>query len=173
MQLKEIISIPGMSGLYKIVGNNKNGFIVESLQDGKRTMINSHQRIMTLSDIAVYTTTGETPLREVFKKVKEVSGDKLDIDPKGDPEKLKEYFKKIVPDYDEERVYTSDMKKLFVWYETLKDSIDFSKEEEKEEDDSKTVAGADHEKHTPKIHEMHGPKTENAKTTTARTRKKV
>jgi hypothetical protein len=137
-------------------------------------MISSSQRIMTLSEIAVYTTSGELPLKDVFKKLKELSGDKLEIDPKGDQEKLKEYFKKIVPDYDEEKVYVSDMKKLFTWYELLKDSIDFSKDDEpSESEDGKTLAAADHEKPVPKIHEMHGPKTENAKTSTARTRKKV
>lgn len=169
MQLKEIISVPGMNGLYKIIANNKSGFIVESLLDGKRTMININQRIMTLSDISVYTKDGEKPLREVFKKATEIGGDAIDL--KADPKILKEYFKKIVPDFDEERVYLSDIKKMLSWFELLKGKIDFSQEEKAEED--KSITSADHEKHVPKHHEMHGPKTENAKTSTARTRKKV
>ena len=69
MQLKEIISVPGMGGLYKVVASNKGGVIVESLQDSKRTMISATQRIMTLTDIALYVKDGEMPLREVFKMV--------------------------------------------------------------------------------------------------------
>ena len=112
MQLKEIISVPGMSGLYKIVASNKTGVIVESLQDAKRTMVSGTQRIMTLSDIALYIKDGEMPLRDVFKKIKEICGDKLDVDLKGDPEKIRSYFKKLIPEYDEEKVYASEIKKI-------------------------------------------------------------
>lgn len=174
MILKEIISVPGMNGLYKIIANNKNGFIVESLQDGKRTMVSSNQRIMTLADISVFTKDGEVSLRDVFKKAQEVSGNKLEVDPKGDVNKLKEYFKKIVPDFDEEKVYASDIKKMISWFDVLKDKIDFSKDESGEgEQDGKTLISGEHDKPIPKKHEAHGPKTENAKTSTARTRKKV
>ena len=173
MSLKEIISVPGMNGLYKILANNKNGFIVESLQDGKRTMININQRIMSLSDISVYTKEGEIPLRDVFKKAQEVSGNKLEVDPKGDPKKLKDYFKKIVPDFDEEKVYPSDIKKMITWYDVLKDKIDFIKEDAEPAEGDKPLIQGEHEKPIHKIHEMHGPKTENAKASTARTRKKV
>ena len=120
---------------------------------------------------------GKTPekkgiFREVFKKIKETSGDKLDVDLKGDPEKIRTYFKKLIPDYDEEKVYASEIKKMLNWYEALKDKIDFSKEEE-ETEDSKIPGNVDHEKPIPKIHEAHGPKAEHAKSSTARTRKKV
>jgi hypothetical protein len=170
MELKEIISVPGMSGLYRIVASNKNGFIVESLNDSKRTMVSNSQRIMTLSDISVYTKDGEVSLREVFKNMSE-KGKEASIDPKGDPDKLRDFFKSSLPEYDEERVYASDIKKMITWFDALKDKIDFSKEETAESDDLKL--GQEHEKSVPKIHEAHGPKTENAKTSTARTRKKV
>lgn len=174
MELKDIISVPGMSGLYKVVANNKNGFIVESLADSKRTLINSNQRIMTLVDIAVYTTGEDMPLREIYKNIQQKEGQKLGVDPKADGAKLREYFKKLVPTFDEERVYTSDIKKMLVWYDILKDKIDFSKEEETGgEADEKLLAAADHEKPIPKKHEVHGPKAESAKATTAKTRKKV
>ncbi|HRH66211.1 MAG TPA: DUF5606 domain-containing protein [Bacteroidia bacterium] len=174
MELKDIISVPGMSGLYKVVANNKNGFIVESLADSKRTLINSNQRIMTLVDIAVYTTEEEMPLREIYKKIQQTDGQKLGVDVKADVAKLRDYFKKIVPNFDEERVYSSDIKKMLTWYELLKDKIDFSKEEETGgEADEKIIAAADHEKPIPKMHESHGPKAEHAKATTAKTRKKV
>ena len=160
-----------MNGLYKIIANNKNGFIVESLQDGKRTMVNVNQRIMTLSDISVYTKESEISLREVFKKISEMSGNKTEFDLKGDPKKLRDYLKKIVPDFDEERVYDSDIKKMLTWFDALKDKIDFTKDEPV--DEGKSLVTNEHDRPTPKIHEMHGPKTENAKASTARTRKKV
>jgi hypothetical protein len=172
MQLKDIISVPGMSGLFKVIANNKNGFIVESLTDGKRTLVNANQRIMTLVDISVYTTEGEIPLRDVFRKISEGSKNKLEVDPKGDPEKLKTYFRKLVPEFDEERVYASDIKKMLTWFDVLKDKIDFSKEEEPEEGE-KIASASEHDKPVPKLHEAHGPKPENAKKSTARTRKKV
>ena len=170
MQFKEIISVPGL-GLFRILSSNKTGFIVESLTDGKRTMVNANQRIMTLSEIAVYTSDGEVPLRDVFKKIAD-SGKKAP-DPKGDQEKLRVFFKTVVPDFDEERVYNSDIKKMITWYDLLKDKIDFKVEEKEEEGvDVKSHAGDQgHQIH--RVHEVHGPKTEHAKTTTTKTRKKV
>jgi hypothetical protein len=173
MQLKEIISVPGMTGLFKVVASNKNGVIVESLQDSKRTMISSTQRIMTLTDIALYIKDGEMPLRDVFKKIKEKSGDKLEVDPKEDPEKLRAYFKKLIPEFDEEKVYASEIKKMLSWYDALKDKIDFSKIEEEEDSNSLLPNAAEQDKQVRKVYESHGPKTEHAKTTTTKTRKKV
>ncbi len=169
MELKDIISVPGMSGLYKVVGNNKNGFIVESVSDNKRTMISSSQRIMTLVDIGVYTGDKEVPLNEVFLKIQQ-SGKDQTIDTKGDSKKLREFFREVLPNYDEGRVYDSDIKKILNWYLLLNGKVDFSKVEEADE---KLHAQQDHDKHIPKIHEAHGPKESAAKASTARTRKKV
>src|SRR5437868_4810286 len=105
MDLKDVISISGMSGLYKVVAQSKNGFIVESLVDDKRMPISATQRISSLVDIAVYTKNEDLPLREVFKKIQETNGGKMDADLKGDQQALKDYFKKVIPDFDEERVY--------------------------------------------------------------------
>jgi hypothetical protein len=172
MQFKEILSVPGMGGLYKVVANNKNGFIVESLNDGKRTLVNASQRIMTLVDIAVYTSDGEVPLREVFKKIKEKTGGPLNVDLKGDANALRDFFATVVPEFDQERVYNSDIKKMLTWYSLLQDKMDFN-EEEDEGGSELSGPSTDGEKHLPKIHEVHGPKVEAAKKTTARTRKKV
>lgn len=172
MEFKEIISVPGMGGLFKVVANNRAGFIVESLVDGKRTVINSSQRIMTLIDIAVYTSAGEVPLLDIYKKIQSSEGNKLKVDVKGDQAKLRDYFKKLIPDFDEERVYTSDIKKMFNWYELLCDKMDFSKVEVAEDD--KSILSDKDEKNSVKAHhEGHGPKVESAKKATARTRKKV
>ncbi|MCC7232412.1 MAG: DUF5606 domain-containing protein [Bacteroidia bacterium] len=171
MEFKDIIAVPGMSGLYKIVGSNKNGFIVESLADQKRSMINSQQRIMTLTDIAVFTNSDDKPLYEVFQILHGQNGGNPGIDLKAEPVAMREFFKTIVPDFNEEKVYNSDIKKMLTWYETLKDKIDFSKPLEEDEE----VKGNSGESERPvhHHHEGHGPREQHAKTTSAKTRKKV
>ncbi len=169
MELKDIIAVPGMAGLFKVIANNKNGFIVESLLDGKRSMVNGSQRIMTLVDVAIYTTGEEKPLREILLKLQETEGDKLPVDAKSDDAALRNFFKKIVPDYDEDRVYVSDMRKVISWYNQLKGKVDFTKAPESVEE----VAVADDHAKPVRHHESHGPKTEGAKIAATKTRKKV
>lgn len=169
MELKDIIAVPGMSGLFQVVGNNKSGFIVESILDSKRSMVSSNQRIMTLVDIGVYTQDEEMPLNEVFLKIQQ-SGKEKSVDLKGDVKKLREFFKSVVPEYDETRVYDSDIKKMLTWYLLLSGKVDFSKVEDEED---KALRQQDNEKHIPKIHEAHGPKEMGSKSSSARTRKKV
>ncbi|MEY4595087.1 MAG: hypothetical protein RIQ47_1497 [Bacteroidota bacterium] len=170
MELKDIISVPGMGGLHKVIGNNKTGFIVESLVDGKRSMVNGSQRIMTLVDVAIYTTEEEKPLREIFLALQQKEGDNLSVDPKADDGTLRDYFKKIVPNYDADRVYVSDIRKVLNWFKLLNGKVDFSKVEESGESLLNTD---DHSKPIQRTHEVHGPKTEGAKTTATKTRKKV
>jgi hypothetical protein len=174
MELKDVISISGMSGLYKIVAQSKSGFIVESVADGKRSPVSSTQRISTLGDISIFTTKDEMPLREVFLKIRETDGDKPGVDSKAGNDDLKKYFKKIVPDFDEERVYPSDIKKVVTWYDLLKDKVDFTKQDAEGENEALASARQEQDKPVAKMHEGHSPKaSEHAKTTTARTRKKV
>lgn len=171
MEFKDILAVPGMPGLYKVVGNNKNGFIVESILDGKRTMVNGQQRIMTLVDIAVYTSGEEKPLREIFLSLQEKTNGKLPVDPKGDEKKIRDFFRTIVPDFDDERVYTSDIKKMLNWFLLLSGKVDFAKPAEEE---VSAIKKEEEKPVVPKVHEAHGPKAEqHAKTATARTRKKV
>ncbi len=171
MELKDIISVPGLGGLHKVIGNNKNGFIVESLVDGKRTMVNGSQRIMTLVDVAIYTTGDEKPLREILLKLQETEGDKLSVDSKADDATLRAWFKKIVPEYDAERVYASDIRKVLNWYKLLNGKVDFTKAEDAPNE--VLASTEDQSKPVQRLHEAHGPKTENAKTTATKTRKKV
>ena len=174
MELKDVISISGMSGLYKIVAQSKSGFIVESVGDGKRSPVSSAQRISTLGDISIFTQKEEVPLREVFLKIKESSGDKIPVSQKSDSDALRDYFKTIVPEFDEERVYTSDIKKVVAWYELLKDKVDFTKADQDGENEALSAARQDADKPIAKMHEGHGPKAnEHAKVTTVKTRKKV
>jgi hypothetical protein len=169
MELKDIISVPGMPGLYKVIGNNKAGFIVESLQDGKRSMVNGSQRIMTLADVAIYTSGDEKPLWEILKAIEDRDGATLPVDSKSDEAKLREYFSGIVPDYDADRVYVSDIKKVLNWYNLLRGKVAFAKAEEPTVLNSKDDAS----KPVQKMHEAHGPKTEGSKMAATRSRKKV
>jgi hypothetical protein len=174
MDLKDVISISGMSGLYKVVAQSKNGFIVESLADNKRMPINSSQPISSLVDISVFTKDEDMPLKNVFKKIQETDGEKLSVDPKGDQKALKDYFKKIVPTIDEERVYPSDMKKILTWYGLLSGKIDFTAKEEEAEEESKINRNQEFEKPIPKAKEGHSPKADqHAKVGQVKLRKKV
>ena len=118
MDLKGIISITGMSGLYKVVAQAKNGFIVESLADKKRFPISSSQRISALEDISVYAQDEDVPLSKIFLSMKENTD--TFPDGKADIKALAAYFKAVLPHYDEERVYTSDIKKIINWFSILK-----------------------------------------------------
>jgi len=162
-----------MGGLYKVVAQSKNGFIVESLTDSKRIPINSSQRISTLVDIAVFTTNEDMPLKEVFKKIQAADGGKLTVDPKADQAVLKDYFKKVVPEFDEERVYASDIKKILTWYDLLNGKIDFNAKEEEEGEDKLNI-NKEFEKPVPKVHESNSPKADqHAKVGQVKLRKKV
>lgn len=173
MELKDVISVPGMSGLFKVVAQSKNGIIIESLVDEKRSSVSTTQRISSLVDIAVYTKHEDLPLKEVLKKIQETDGGKLAVDPKADPKMLKDYFKKIVPDFDEERVYVSDIKKILTWYELLNGKIDFTVKDEVDEE-GKLNLNPESGKQVPKMHETHGPKADkHAKVGQVKLRKKV
>ncbi|MBL0343025.1 MAG: DUF5606 domain-containing protein [Bacteroidetes bacterium] len=123
MSLKGIISISGMPGLYKVIAQSKSGFIVESLTDKKRLPVSATQRISMLDDISVFTTTDDIPLRTVLLTMKEHASNNTIADPKAEPGKLKDFFLKIVPEFDAERVYASDIKKMINWFHLVKDFV--------------------------------------------------
>lgn len=122
MDFKGIIAVGGMSGLYKIISQTKTGFIVESLVDQKKSIVHSTQKVIALNDISVYTTSEEKPLKDVLLLMKEKES--ISVNPKSEPEELKKYFRTIVPDFDEQRVYVSDIKKIISWFHLLKDILD-------------------------------------------------
>jgi len=139
MKIEKIIAISGKPGLFEIKSQTKGGVIVESLQDKKRFPVNSLHNISTLSDIAIYTYDEEVPLKEVFLNIfKKEEGNKA-IDHKSSKQDLINYFSEVLPNYDDERVYASNIKKVIQWYNSLIDSgFDFSSidkeiNEEKEE----------------------------------------
>jgi hypothetical protein len=136
MELKEIMSVSGQSGLFKFVSQGRNGIIVESLSDKKRTFINASQKVSPLSDISIFTSEDEVSLKDVFKTIKQLDQGTPVPDPKASPDILKKFMETILPDYDRERVYVSDIKKLVAWYnELLKfNLLDFEEEAEQKEE---------------------------------------
>lgn len=134
MDLSGVISISGKPGLFKVVAQSKNNIIVESLKDGKRTPAYSTDRISALDDISIYTYEDDIPLKEVYIGIfKKEDGGKAPSH-KESLNKLTEYLLEVLPNYDEDRVYPSDIKKLFQWYNILHDAGLVSAEEEEAED---------------------------------------
>jgi hypothetical protein len=135
MSLKGIISISGKSGLYKVVGQGKNNVIVESLEDGRKFPAFASNRISALDDISIYTYEEDVLLGEVYKKMKAHTKGKVALDHKDDVTKLRADFKAFMPDYDEERVSNTDVKKLYQWFNLLhkSDLLQFEEEEVVEE----------------------------------------
>jgi len=134
--LKDILAISGQPGLYKLISNTKNGIIVENLETKKRMPSYATAKVSALEDIAIYTEDGEDkPLSEVIKSIKDkVNGGQI-LSHKSSADELKSFFEEIMSDYDKERVYISDIKKVIQWYNTLQsvDMLDIIEEEEEEE----------------------------------------
>ena len=135
MEFNKIIAVTGKPGLFEVVSQTKTGVIVESLDDKKRFPITSTQNISMLENIAIYTYEEEVLLLEVFKKIFKKEEGKEAISHKESSKKLEAYFSEILPEYDEERVYTSNIKKVVQWYNLLvKAGLDFSKIEATKEE---------------------------------------
>lgn len=141
MDLSGVISISGRPGLYKVIAQGKNSIIVESLIDKKRFPAYSTDRISALEDISIYTIEDDKPLKEIFADIYSKEDGKEGPSHKDDISNLTDYFMEILPDYDEERVYPSDIKKLFQWYNLLLKAgcLDPVEEEEKEEKPKKAA----------------------------------
>ncbi|MGL5787115.1 MAG: DUF5606 family protein [Bacteroidales bacterium] len=118
--LKLILSISGKPGLFKLVSQGRGNIIVESLVDKKKVPAYAHDKVISLNDISIYTLEGETPLREVFAAISaKENGAQTSVDPKSDAKALRAYFVEILPSYDDERVYPTDIKKVLTWYNIL------------------------------------------------------
>lgn len=132
--IKNILSIAGKPGLFRLVSQGKNMLIVEQLGTGKRQPAYMRDKVMSLGDISIYTTEGDVPLAEVFEKVKaKANGEVVDVKNLSDAD-LRAYFGEILPDFDQERVYTTDIKKLFNWYNMLINAgiVDFVEKKDEE-----------------------------------------
>jgi hypothetical protein len=138
MELSEIASVSGKSGLYKVVKPTKTGVILESLDESKSRIVAAiNNKVSMLHEISIYTNNkdGVTPLDVVLKKINAEYGDDTGIDANADTSELKAFLKSVLPDYDEERVYASDIKKLIKWYSIL---LKYVPEVMQENTDSKT-----------------------------------
>ena len=143
IQLKDILAISGKGGLFKFIAQARNGIVVESMEDQKRHVAPATARVSSLEDIAIFTVDEEVPLADIFFMIHEKSDGKETLSHKAAVEELKSQFKELVPEYDEDRVYVSDIKKVFQWYNQLHqhqllEVID--KEEESEEDQKEEPA---------------------------------
>lgn len=118
--LKTVLSISGRPGLYKLVSQGKNMLIVEAIGNGKRLPAYAHDKIISLGDIAIYTLEEDIPLADVFDSIKEKNeGKTVDVKAMKNDKEIREYFATVLPDFDDERVYTNDIKKVFSWYNIL------------------------------------------------------
>lgn len=119
MNLEKILAISGKPGLYVLKVQTRTGFVAESLLDGKKITVNLKSNVSLLSEISVYTYEGEKPLAEIMDKIAAKESNGPAISHKEDNATLAAYFKEVLPDYDEERVYPSDIKKILNWYNML------------------------------------------------------
>jgi hypothetical protein len=127
MELDKIISISGKPGLYKVLNQSKSGFVIESLLDAKRSTLIGSQNVSTLKDIAIYTDEEEYPLRLVLKAMFEKEGGKASVSETAKDQELMTYFESFLPNYDKERVYPSNVKKVVKWFNILVNAnFDFS-----------------------------------------------
>jgi hypothetical protein len=122
MELKDLASVSGKGGLYKVLKPGNTGVLLESLDEAKTKLVASaSNRLSLLEEISIYTRTkeGTTPLKIVLQKIKKDFNDDPGVDVNSDPSELKAFMKAILPEYDEDRVYVSDIKKLVKWYATI------------------------------------------------------
>lgn len=149
MNLKDILAISGYSGLFRLISQAKNGIIVESITDKKRFPAFASHKVSALEDVAIFTKEGETPLKEILSRIFEKEKGGLALDPKkSGPDELRKYFLEVLPDYDAEKVYVSDIKKVLMWYNILHQAemLNLPEEEKKEEEAVKEEEKAEDQK---------------------------
>lgn len=142
MDLSKIITITGKSGLFRVVAQGRQAIIVESLTDGKRMPVHQSVRVSALDEISMFTTGDDVPLAEVLQKVHEFEKGGPSIDPKESDGALFAKLGEVLPEHDPERIYASDVRKLFAWYGQLLQAGEFDKKEEAEETKDEAPAKA-------------------------------
>lgn len=133
MDLSQIVSVSGYGGLFKVISQIKNGIIVESLDDQKRMPVYASQKVVALDDISIYTYSEDVPLRDVLLTIQDKMKGASAPEGKASNDELKAFMEKVMPEYDQDRVYTSDIKKLAKWYNILNEKGLITKEEEEKE----------------------------------------
>lgn len=148
MDLSKILSINGKPGLYQVVSQSRTGLIVESLEDGKKIPISATHRVSALGDISMYTLSDDVPLSEIFKKIFEFTEGKEGPSPKSSEDDMRAFMDQAFPTYDEDRVYVSDLRKLFKWYNLLLEKGLMTFEDEEENTESDPQSDGEEEKET-------------------------
>lgn len=141
--LKEILNISGKPGLYKLLSYGKNTIIVESLIDKKRMPAHAREKIISLGDVAIYTTGEDVPLSQVLESIyAKYEGKPIEMEKFTTPDDLHKFFVGVLPDYDEDRVYKTDIKKLISWYNVLVNAgfTSFAEKKEPAEEEKKEEA---------------------------------
>lgn len=144
--LKGILAISGQPGLFKVVSEGKNNIIVESLLNGKKMPAFASSKISSLEDIAIYTSQEDVPLKDVFKNIMEKEDGGKAISHKASTEELTNYFAEVLPEYDRDQVYISDIRKVIQWYNLLQEKELLNDEDEEESEESETSEEADDSK---------------------------
>ncbi|NBC57216.1 MAG: hypothetical protein GVY05_02880 [Bacteroidetes bacterium] len=119
MEFDKILSVSGKPGLYELKTQTRTGVLAQSLVDGRKIQVNLRNNISILSEISIYTYADEVPLKEIFQKIYQKTEGQKSIDHKSPKKELEKYFREILPEYDEDRVYQSDIKKIIQWYNIL------------------------------------------------------
>lgn len=173
MNVEKILAISGKPGLYELKVQTRSGFVAESLLDGKKITVGMRSNVSLLSEISMYTYSEEKPLADVMRAIAIKENEGAAISHKEDNEKLIAYFKQIVPDYDEDRVYPSDIKKVLNWYNLLQAKGLVSKEEPKVDNAESVKEQVVEEVKATKETKSEKPKaTKEAKTATAKSKTK-
>lgn len=141
-----ILSITGKPGLYRLINQGKNMLIVENVATGKRNPVYARDKVISLADVAIYTTGEDMPLYDVFDKISAKNNSEVvDMGSLKDDAKMRSYFAEILPEFDNERVHNGDIRKVFQWYNTLVSNgvKDFKDEEIAEDQAAEAAEGAD------------------------------
>jgi hypothetical protein len=151
INLEKIIAITGEPGLYRVISTSKNHFIVENILTGQRTSVSALSRISHLNEIAMYVQDGEKPLSEIFYTLYEKTNGGPAVSHKASDEEIKKSFEEILPDYDKEKVYISNMRKFFSWYNILQQSgnlkvVEAEENKDQESEIASTVLAGENEK---------------------------
>lgn len=142
MDLKQILAISGQPGLFKFIAQSTRGVIVEALSDGKRMNVPPTARVSSMGEIAIFTDTEEVPIETVYRNIYEDTDGKETVSHKASEKEIRDYFEKILPDYDRDRVHLSDMKKVLQLYNVLQAQGLIDLEESEGEDRSEPVPEA-------------------------------
>lgn len=143
MDYSKIIVVSGKSGTFKIIAQSRGGIIAESLTDGKKLPIAANSKVTSIEDIVIFTETDEVKLKEVFKNMKKLADEGNTFNHKTSDNEIKASFAQILPEYDKDRVYVSDMKKIILWFNQLNENnliVTETEEEKPAEDESNEKA---------------------------------